>query len=87
MTVERTLSAQEEEEEEEPPEFVAFCYEISSLRLVDCYDTLEDCEIGGEIIGFGDVECEGVETVPPGAFDCEVIRDEAGEPIDAICRV
>ena len=68
---------------EEPPEFVAFCYEIETF--VHCYDTLEDCVAGGEQFGLENPECEGVETVPPGAADCEVLRDEEGEPVGSRC--
>lgn len=74
-----------------PPEFVAFCYEFEILGdiFIHCYDTLEDCELGGELFeeGPGEAsECEDVETVPPSALDCEVIRDEEeGEPLFASC--
>jgi hypothetical protein len=75
-------------EEEEPPEFVAFCYEFA-LGGLHCYDTLEECQVGNvlfeEGIGVDNPDCEGVETVPPGAGDCEVISDQAGEPVFAVC--
>ena len=57
------------EEEEEPPEFVAFCHGLDGR--IACYDTLEDCEEVGELFG---AQCEGVETVPELACNCEVIE-------------
>jgi hypothetical protein len=61
-----------------PPEFVAFCHELDGR--IACYDTLEDCEEVGELLG---VQCEGVETVPELACSCEVI-EIMGEP-RAVC--
>jgi hypothetical protein len=70
---------------EEPSEFVAFCYDNPDiLRTLHCYDTLEDCELGRGFFGAED-ECEGVETVPPNAFDCAISRNSEGEPEGASC--
>jgi hypothetical protein len=64
-------------QEEEQPEFVAFCNQIEGEEL-HCYDTFEDCVDGEEFIGDEDPECRGVETRPPDAGDCFVLRDEEG---------
>jgi hypothetical protein len=82
-TVERTLSS-----EEEPPEFVAFCLEITNPEEevnsdILCFDTSEECAEAQEFLedrGFViSMECEGVETFPPGARECLIIRDNQGE--------
>jgi hypothetical protein len=62
-----------------PPEFVAFCHGLDGR--IACYDTLEDCEEVGELLG---VQCEGVETVPQLPCDCEVI-EIMGVPT-AVCQ-
>ena len=81
-----TPTPPEEEEEEEPPEFVAFCNPFTAESL-HCYPTLEDCIIGEGMFGVQDPDCEGVETVPPDAVDCDVVRNEEGEVDFAVCRL
>ncbi len=71
---------------EEEPEFVAFCNPFTAVFL-HCYPTLEDCIIGEEMFGVQDPDCEGVETVPPNAADCDVVRNDEGEVDFAVCRL
>ena len=95
VTVERTLSPQEEEEE--PPEFVAFCLEITSppeeevISDILCFDTSEECAEAQEVLedrGFViSMECEGVETFPPGALECVVFRDNPGGVVSINCQM
>ena len=73
--------------EEEPPEFVAFCVEGLGPGSFFCFDTLEECEEVVEIIIGDGRPCEGFETLPPGAAECEVIRDEQGQPLGVACTV
>jgi hypothetical protein len=74
-------------EEEEPPEFAAFCF-VSGVvgePVLLCWDTFEDCQLGEGVFGPAIEMCAGVVTVPPEAGDCEVLRDEEGEPTAFIC--
>jgi hypothetical protein len=81
------------EEEEEPPEFVAFCLEITNPEeeVVDslCFDTSEECAEAQEFLeeqGFViSMECEGVETFPPSALECFISRDNQGEIVAVVC--
>jgi hypothetical protein len=81
-------------EEEEPPEFVAFCLEITNPEeevnsFILCFDTSEECAEAQEFLedqGFViSMECEGVETFPPGADECFVSRDNQGEIVAVVC--
>jgi hypothetical protein len=82
------------EGEEEPPEFVAFCLEITNpeeevISDILCFDTSEECAEAQEFLedrGFViSMECERVETFPPGALECFVIRDNQGEIVAVGC--
>jgi hypothetical protein len=92
------LTEKKEEEqqppEEEPPEFVAFCLEITNpeeevISDILCFDTSEECAEAQEFLedrGFViSMECERVETFPPGALECFVIRDNQGEIVAVGC--
>lgn len=89
VTVERTLSPQEEE----PPEFVAFCLVFTGPGgdpITGCFDTSDECEIAQDILVdlFPDTlisECDGFETLPPNAADCNIVEDQEGEPIGFNC--
>jgi hypothetical protein len=90
VTVERTLSPQEEEE---PPEFVAFCLVFTGPGgdpITGCFDTSDECEIAQDILVdlFPDIlisECDGFETLPPNAADCNIVEDQEGEQIEVNC--
>ncbi len=92
------LNVEEDEEEENPiprptdqgelppeelPEFVAFCYETGTD--FHCYDNAEDCAQGGLMFEVENPECEGLETIPPNAGECNVDENDNGEPIRAEC--
>src|SRR3712207_3974052 len=89
VTVERTLSPQEEE----PPEFVAFCLVFTGPggdSITGCFDTSDECEIAQGILVdlFPDrliSGCDGFETLPPNAADCNIVEDQEGEPIGVNC--
>jgi hypothetical protein len=80
-------------EEEEPPEFVAFCLVFTGPGgdpITGCFDTSDECEIAQDILVdlFPDIlisECDGFETLPPNAADCNIVEDQEGEQIEVNC--
>lgn len=99
VTVERTLSTPPRPDDGElpPPEFVAFCLEITNQPEEEvfldilCFDTSEECAEAQEVLedrGFViSMECEGVETFPPGALECVVFRDNPGGVVSINCQM
>jgi hypothetical protein len=71
--------------EGEPPEFVAFCVASPAFFTFLCFDTLEECEVGVGITFGGVGECEGFETLPPGAGVCVINRNNEGQPTGVAC--
>jgi hypothetical protein len=76
--------------EEEEPEFEAFCFVtenplFGSSTLI-CFDTMEDCELGEELIDFvvDGQECKGFVTEPPDSGHCEILREQ-GQPPTFAC--
>jgi hypothetical protein len=56
-------------------ENLVFCTESGLSRSILCFDTLEDCKRGEEMVASAISECEGFETAPPDALSCSVLKE------------
>ena len=57
------------------PENLVFCTESDLSGSLLCFDTLEDCKSGEEMVTSAISECEGFETLPPDALSCSVLKE------------
>ena len=58
------------------PENLVFCTESELSGSILCFDSLEDCKRGEEMVASAISECKGFETPPPDALSCSVLKGE-----------